>query len=143
MSCLQVLDKDMVKAVAEEYGVEVLDLEEAGLEKMAQKSQDTDKDEDAELLLPRPPVVTVMGHVDHGKVRAQLASVRKGKASGIGSFISRVFWLHPNFHNIAVLGRQQSCSNALACNLEGCFRSLLFNKESRGKLPFLIIEAAS
>lgn len=70
----QVLDKDMVKAVAEEYGVEVLDLEEAGLDTMAQKkaSQDSSDDEDAGRLVPRPPVVTVMGHVDHGKVRLAL-----------------------------------------------------------------------
>jgi len=65
---LQVLDKDTVKLVAAELEVEVLDKEEAGVDTMAKKTVDYLSDEDAETLQPRPPIVTVMGHVDHGKV---------------------------------------------------------------------------
>ena len=71
----QVLDKDMVKAVAEEYGVEVLDLEEAGVDTMAKKKTGSTDEEDAGQLVPRPPVVTVMGHVDHGKVHSRLFNI--------------------------------------------------------------------
>ena len=62
------LDKEAVKLVAAEYEVEVLDKEEAGFDSMARKTVDYLEDEDVELLQPRPPIVTVMGHVDHGKV---------------------------------------------------------------------------
>ncbi len=68
MGCSQVLDKDTVKLVAAEFEVEVLDKEEAGVDTMARKTVDYLQDEDAELLQPRAPIVTVMGHVDHGKV---------------------------------------------------------------------------
>ena len=68
VSLVQVLDKDTVKLVAKEYEVEVIDKEEAGIDTMAKKTVDYLEDEDVELLQPRPPIVTVMGHVDHGKV---------------------------------------------------------------------------
>lgn len=61
-----VLGKDAVKLLCREYGVEVLD---AGsrLTEMAKKKEVLDE-EDLDSLEMRPPVVTIMGHVDHGKV---------------------------------------------------------------------------